>query len=489
MHLEGIPLDLLDDDAPPQLARSRRAHLVTGHVDSYLTVGDTIRVSEYQNCPCIIGRIVAISYCSTDANEEAVHPHLVGRSLGREEALFKLQLYLPNDNTLVDSAEWNYVPNDIARACRGIVEAAPTNANIWISANYVQCIVFLLHADQCLTQEYGSVVGRDATYFVRHFAKLKATQPNQHHMDLCPLLKEEYLPFGFIGGPLLTTERFNNFIYQLWRVNRQLLTKMGKVGGYFHIKFPLDEDVFNYFKNRLIDIGGGNISISTVDNDMKHGILHLNLSWETTLLQCTKIQIKTVNFAGVEAVKSLVSKLIGVGVKRKLCAKDDIDNININPQELQNGDVVNMVDVDLTQYTDLDYETRKSWIGVDHDNDEPFEHFFKDGREQNMKMVYDRRLKEFKFGMKCAALTYGACTATRLVDLVTDANQMWEVVDEGDASIYHGMSISHNGGIWRVLNFNQANGVATIHIDGNESQTEVVEISYALQNEFGVDSD
>ena len=129
--------------------------------EAYLTVGDTIRVSEYQNCPCIIGRIVAISYCSTDANEEAVHPHLVGRSLGREEALFKLQLYLPNDNTLVDSAEWNYVPNDIARACRGIVEAAPTNANIWISANHVKCIVFLLHADQCLTQEYGSVVGRE----------------------------------------------------------------------------------------------------------------------------------------------------------------------------------------------------------------------------------------------------------------------------------------------------------------------------------------
>ena len=223
MHLEGIPLDLLDDDAPPQLARSTRAHLVKGHVNSYLTVGDTIRVSEYQSCPSIIGRIVAISYCSTDANEEAVHPHLVGRSLGREEALFKLQLYLPNDNTLIDSAGWNYVPNDIARACRGIVEAAPTNANIWISANHVKCIVFLLHADQCLTQEYGSVVGRDATYFVRHFAKLKATQP---HMDLCPLLKEEYLPFGFIGGPLLTTERLNNFIYQLWRVNRQLLTKL-----------------------------------------------------------------------------------------------------------------------------------------------------------------------------------------------------------------------------------------------------------------------
>lgn len=489
MRLADIPLDILDVDAPPSLDRSRLAHLVLGNIKSFLTVGDTICVSEYHNCPSIIGRIGALTYCSTDTNEEAVHPHLVGRSLGREEALFKLHLFVPNDNTIVGSSEWNYVPNDVARACRGIVEAAPSNATVWISSNYVNSIVFLLHADQCISQEYGSVAGRSQTYFVRHFAYLSTTETDQIQMDLHPLLNEEYHPFGNIGGPLLTTERYNNFIYQLWRGNRQLLTKVGKVGGFSHIKFPLDEDVFNYFMDRVVEVGGENISISTVNGEMKHGILHLNLSWETKLVECTKVRVKTLNFEGVDALKSLVSKLMGVGVKRKLCGKDDINNINMNPKELQDGDVVNMVDVDLTQYTNLSKATRKSWIGVDHDNDEPFEHYFKEGREHFLMFEYDRRLKEFKFGMKCAALKYGSCTASRLVELVTTANQEWEEVDEGAGMIYLGMSIQHHGGIWHVLNINQSSGVATIHIDGNESQTEIVSITYALENEFGADSD
>ena len=99
-------------------------------------------------------------------------------------------------------------------------------------------------------------MGRSETFFVRHYAKLQIPQPNQNKMNLCPLMREEYNPFGFIGSPMITTERFNNFIFQLWRVNRQLLSKMGKVGGYFHIKFPLDDDVFNYFKDRLIEARG-----------------------------------------------------------------------------------------------------------------------------------------------------------------------------------------------------------------------------------------
>ena len=66
---------------------------------------------------------------------------------------------------------------------------------------------------------------------------------------------------------------------------------------------------------------------------------------------------------------------------------------------------------------------------------------------------------------------------------------MWEAVDEGADMIYLGMAINHNGGIWYVLNINQANRIATIHVDGDEGHTEVVSISYALENEIGADSD
>jgi hypothetical protein len=64
----------------------------------------------------------------------------------------------------------------------------------------------------------------------------------------------------------------------------------------------------------------------------KHGIIHLNLSWKTAILECTKIHIKTLNFDGIAAVKSLASQLIGVVTKTCLCAKYDINNIDHNPK-------------------------------------------------------------------------------------------------------------------------------------------------------------
>ena len=76
---------------------------------------------------------------------------------------------------------------------------------------YLSGMVFLLHADQCISQEYGSVVGRADTYYVRYYASLT----NQTQFDLYPLLRDEYNPFVFGDGPLLFTERMNNFIYQM----------------------------------------------------------------------------------------------------------------------------------------------------------------------------------------------------------------------------------------------------------------------------------
>ena len=312
--ISGIPFDIEHASVLPGLARSTRAALVL-RLHSYLTAGDTVRVSAFQNCPSIVGRITAVSYSSADTNGEAVHPHLNGRALGREESLFKLQLFIINDDSILPtSREWNCVPSKLNRACKGIKEAAPTNATVWISANYLSGVVFLLHADQCISQEYGSVVGRADTYYVRYYASLT----NQTQFDLYPLLRDEYNPFVFGDGPLLFTERMNNFIYQMWRMNQQLLTKVGKVGGWVPIKLSLDEDVFNYFKQRLIQVGGDNISITTVGKEMKHGILHHNLSLETTLVSNTKIRIQTLNFEGIDAFKSLISQLIGIGVKRKL---------------------------------------------------------------------------------------------------------------------------------------------------------------------------
>ena len=177
--IAGIPFDIEHARVLPELARSTRAALVS-RLHSYLIAGDTVRVSAYQNCPSIVGRIV----------------------------------------------------------------------------------------------------------------------------------------FG--DGPLLFTERINNFVYQMWRMNQQLLTKVGKVGGWVPIKLSLDEDVFNFFKQLLIQVGGDNISITTVGKEMKHGILHHNLSLETTLVSNTKIRIQTLNFEGIDAFKSLISQRIGIGVKRKL---------------------------------------------------------------------------------------------------------------------------------------------------------------------------
>ena len=133
MQLGRISVDTHGD--VNHLVRSNKAAYVSGEVNSYLTVGDCVRIQSFRDFeaeyPSFIGRITAVSFTSDQiSNNDAIHPHLRNRNHLSSEALFRIQIYVPNDDSLLPTQDlWRHVPAVIQRACQNV----PGNILSWVN--------------------------------------------------------------------------------------------------------------------------------------------------------------------------------------------------------------------------------------------------------------------------------------------------------------------------------------------------------------------
>lgn len=484
-YLHGIPVTLLDDR--PAVIQSSIAGFVHGNVHAHIQAGDTVRVDAFNNSPAIVGRIIDIATTRAEINnDEAIHPFIRDTILSGGESLFKLNIYLINNNSLLPTLEsWHHVHLDISRACGVMLEAAPTNGIVWVSSKSIKDVVFLLHANECINEKYGSVVSRTDTHFIRHTALLAASDEGEISFSLHELNEEEYKSFGcnmdIDQGAMCITQRYSNTLHQIYRAQKQLLTKFGMVGGYTSIKFPMDHTCFNWLKKRILELGGDNFIVEHPTRNAKDSILYANLSYRTILAESNKVIIKSINLLAVDTMRSLVSQVFGIGLKKQKVKTALINNADHNPSALQNSDTVHMLDVDLTVHADA--EDRDTWLAnYVEDRDEYYNTTFR----QRLRMEYDIRLSEFRLGVKGVALNAGVCRAERYLAYRANADNTWrsEVVHYLNGSLYTTMSVEFDGDIWIVDTVDLPNDRVVLVLEEDTSVSHVRTTQECIDNAF-----
>ena len=479
MRLGGIPVT--HTDGFPQVAPSADAALI-GRI--YIAAGDHVSVRRAAELPAFNGIVTNVVQSLDDIDDEAFHPVIDGLRPHPFRRYLRIQVFLINDDSLIESVEhWTNVPDDVRTACGPMPEAAATDCVVWVPSNIIDQDTFLLHYTQCINCEYGNVYGRGATHFVRYIALLQSDEDeNVNAFNLHEMEREEY-PILSEFGPLVTTERRLCALHLMWRTNQQLLVKTGQFGGWIFLKYYMDRDIWAYIFNRIQSLGGHNVTISNINVECKEGKLHPNLSLETVLTESTRVTVKTNNIAGVEAVKEIISQLAGIGVKKKLCGKRDINDINANPQPLEDDTIVTMVDVNLNEYEDtegwLDGEMVRR--GTQYNN--PNTNYF--------KFMYDSRLNEFRMGLSGAALVAGSCRAARFVDAMANArpDRFAHIIDvpDPDVRIWLGMNLKiHTDDdiqLWEVHRYNHVNGETTIIRCSQADERRTVDVNFVLTHQ------
>ena len=432
MRLSGMPVDL-DEDIAPVVNSQYAVRLKGNNLNKYCAAGDTILAASFGTIPAFPAVITQIATSQNDANDEAKHPFITAHPLPPSASLMKVRIAIVNDDSMLSTrADWNHISSSLQQTVGTMHEAAISNAQVWISTAQCTDFVFLLHNDQCLNQEQGSVVGRSNTYHVGHhiFLYRPDGHEDQNSFDLVDIERADYHPFGPANGPMLNTEKKCHALHQLSRCNTYALTKCSKIGGYYSMKFPMDRSNWEYIKNNIKHLGGNNIIATDHTKDTKAAIVHSNLSHETRLVTCPKQKIKTLNFEGVAAIKAFVTQNMGIGITKRKLTKEQIREDG-RYQELHEGDTVLMVDIDLNGYADQ---------GTEGDLDEWF-----DGRaiisaskqftRENynfMQFEYDFRLGEFTFAFRAAALKSGVCNADRFVMHLQNAQNNWNIQEHNE---------------------------------------------------------
>ena len=175
----------------------------------------------------------------------------------------------------------------------------------------IKDVLFLLHATECINEKYGSVVGRTDTHFIRHTALIAASDEGEISFSLHELNEGEYKSFGcdmdIDEGAMCITQRYSNTLHQIYRTQKQLLTKLGMVGGYTSIKFPMDYTCFKWLMKRIFELGGDNFIVENSTRNVKDSILYANLSYKTILAEYNKVIIKSINLLAVDTMRSLKS--------------------------------------------------------------------------------------------------------------------------------------------------------------------------------------
>ena len=218
-------------------------------VHAYLTAGDTIRVSGFEDSlQSFVARIIEVNHnCQSWIGDGNRHP----ASKYKKVPLLLVQKFgVTSDD--IEQNDWPALDHETAQATFGIREAAESNLCIWITANEVEEVVFLLHEKDIVEQTFGNVSGRKNCFFVRLFAKFNERATAEFDY----ISQEKYETFGphsqISGGCELYTERMFFALKAEIENSKTLLYRKGKmVGPNKSITIPKSKEAWNYFKNAL----------------------------------------------------------------------------------------------------------------------------------------------------------------------------------------------------------------------------------------------
>ncbi len=151
---------------------------------SFLSAGDTVRISAYEHCPSIIGRIIDIVEPSLNTDISR-HPYIdVNYQHQGNEKFVAIQLYLVRNNCDTHQQFWPPIHSAAQRrATIQIAEAARSNLVVLAYSRQITDIVWIPHIHDCVNHVYGSVVGRDNTYYLRYQVLINWNEEDEHSLS------------------------------------------------------------------------------------------------------------------------------------------------------------------------------------------------------------------------------------------------------------------------------------------------------------------
>ena len=247
MHFGGIHFTALPAVPEAEYPTPTAAYVPT--TNRYIQGSDTVAIRSYENCPRIVGRVLAVMpRHESIPQHEKQHPHLIGRELTRQESLIRIQWHMSSLDY-----EWTnrFHPRDTAlrRACGNIGEVLSTNCIVWISSTEIHEMVQFIHADDCKNQVFGPVHNRNNTYIIRQ--NIVCTNGI---FDLIPIEQNNYQSYqsaSVYGPPATATERILEFHLQEHHVHTGLLTKGRNLGNMVSIIRHLSREHFEYLQHQL----------------------------------------------------------------------------------------------------------------------------------------------------------------------------------------------------------------------------------------------
>jgi len=125
-----------------------------------------------------------------------------------------------------------------------------------------------------------------------------------------------------------------------------------------HSKFAMSREFFSYLKHRLTPFVDC-VTVKRSSSQVKQDITHPNLSLESSQTTSIKHSIFASSQSGFNALRTVFSSNLGIGVRKQHPPLHTIGDHLRNPAALQLHDSINICDVDLSNSIE---SNTKNWL-------------------------------------------------------------------------------------------------------------------------------
>ena len=339
IHFESHDLGGLYKGSPFPIAGFCRSE----RIRAYLSVGDTVRVQDGDDALSFIGRIVNVKDKCRTIKTSNIHPEA-----NQTEVMFLIQKYLcENELHGKDLAQRSH---ELQLSANGVREAAESNLVVWVSANQVDSIVFLIHEEDFLNHTYGSLAGRENCFFVRY----KAIHGGNGSCVFSRLTREEYRTFGPTTGTQCGcesyTERMLIALMHECDISKSILNRQRKMTSpNKSLTTSKSKEAWHFFKMSL-----NFLSATSKRTKRKREVTNMDLSIASCLYDSNIETVMASSQEEFDECRSILSSLYGIGIRKRFPTRANIDNRQLNPSQLMLHDTINMIDLPMEEGLELD---------------------------------------------------------------------------------------------------------------------------------------
>ena len=379
------------------------------HICRTILPSDTVHVAPMcRNKPSrssFYGRVIDI-VDRTSASESGIVRHPDNHLHDSTSALIKMQLIIAQHQSedIHPQAQWPIFCDETRMATRGLILVAHTNLLLLVHPSLITDLIHVLHSSQCTNQTFGAVAGRENCFHTSCNALFEHSNSDSVFHEMQIVLPTDYLIFGPSTNSILPcivteTEREVEMEYFLHRVFHKLLVKLGKIGG-----TATCTEHFGRGDWWLLSTALGNLDSSLIPrpsaiktSDTPQPILRGDLSLKTELLPTTMTTIIVSTPSQFAALRSCLSNIVGIGIKKRAPNSTD-RKYGRTVFDLQRGDVVHLVDLDLDGYEEE--AEGNDWFPADAVGQRQY---FRAGRNY-CRFRYDSRVRELRVTIKAIAI-------------------------------------------------------------------------------------